>query len=149
METKRTIKDIEKRNIVDTLSVFCYYIKDKTMFYELIDQFGGLETYTGDEVIVKLVRVFGGMTIKVPSYTEILVYKWLINNSDKLAMSNMDVHEIYLACEHDIKHMVNTPDVDFIGIIQKFMAIVKPVAKELAVFNEQRNNSGRLDLNVR
>lgn len=142
------VKDIEKRNIVDTLSVFCYYIKDQSMFYELIDQFKGLDTYTGDEVILKLIRVFGGMTIKVPSYTEILVYKWLISNADKLAISEMTVHDIYLQCENDIKHITKTPEVDFIGIIQKFMAIVKPVAKELAVFNEQRSNNRGIRLNI-
>lgn len=81
----RTIKLYEP--LVNTIGVFSFFMKDNTLFFEFIQE---LKEYScekcgnsvGNDLIIKVLKLFGGMTIEIPAIDEIEIYKYFIENPE-------------------------------------------------------------------
>jgi hypothetical protein len=66
-----------------TIRAFSFLIKPKSLFYELIEELYAHEDMSTDETVCHLIKMFGGLSIKVPSVQELKLYQYLLNNSDE------------------------------------------------------------------
>lgn len=69
-------------DLIRGLTVFCALFPAYTEFYDLITDFQNKENIKGKDVITYLIRLFGGQSLRIPSFEEILIYKYILENVD-------------------------------------------------------------------
>jgi hypothetical protein len=121
------LSSVHKSNLVDTLMVFAYFIAPDSLFFEFIENLKNIkckncDADVGTDLIFRVIRQFGGTNIKIPTYTEIETYKFLITQSGFCA-NFLKSRSVNALITH-IKEMLDVPpEVDIAPIVNKFCEV--------------------------
>lgn len=69
-------------DLIRGLSVFCALFPAYTEFYDLITDFQNRKDIKGNDVITYMIRLFGGQALRIPSFEEIIIYKYMLEHVD-------------------------------------------------------------------
>ena len=90
--------------VFDTLYTFSYYMRSKSMFYELLIEMRSMKCdcgkNIGEKFLLFLLKMHGGDRIDVPAVEEIEYYKFLIHNPTIIA-------EAYNQKNESIEHYIS------------------------------------------
>lgn len=89
--------------VFGTLETFSYYMKSKSLFYELLLDLREMKCSCGKNIgekfLLFLLKMYAGSTINVPAIEEIEYYKFMINNPEKVAQA-------YCEKKYSIEHIL-------------------------------------------
>lgn len=139
LELEETKIKQTKENLLDTLEVFSYFIKDESLAYEFLREMREYKCECGkdgSDFILSLYRLFQGTTIKFPSIEELKLYKMFIEHPEyvyferKTLLKRIALHGINLDYTTNL-----------LKLIDKMKVLLKGVNKNVRRNNKTRKNN--------
>lgn len=122
MDESKHLKNIQ--TMTATIRSFSFLIKQRSLFYELMDEIKLSSELTPDELICRIIKMFGGLEISIPSVNELKLYQYLLNNAkDYYSILLHKTKDPWKAVEHKIKseYQESLVDVDLKQIVVGFV----------------------------
>lgn len=151
--------DPNKANFMDHVRTFSGLIQSKSLFFELIDELR-FETCEcgkncGMDILIKIMKMFGGLNIRVPSYQELVVYMYMLEHSEEVIrhamwtprMASTKVMELLKS-----KGITVTPEVNLRELIDNLLKVVtgeclndamRRIEKEQGIWTSRNSTSRR------
>lgn len=123
----KTVEKKQEASTVDKISMASLLFLSDSLFFDLMQEFKNQKNLDGNEIIYKIIRLFGGMNITVPSVHICTIYEYFAQKSTMIT-NGLETPE---ACVQFINQMRETlklngelTDAYLLSILTKYKKIM-------------------------
>lgn len=130
MHIEKIQKAIEKKHeasTIDKISIASLLFLSDSLFFDLMQEFKYQKNLDGNEIIYKIIRLFGGMNITVPSVHVCTIYEYFAQKSN-LIINGLNTPESNIEFINQMKEALKLnselSDAYLLSILNKYKKIM-------------------------
>jgi len=108
MNIQEIQKQIEKKreaSTIDKISIASLLFLSDSLFFELIEELKDKKNLDGNKIIYKIIRLFGGMTLTVPSAQICSIYEYFTHKAEVIKNLSPDCIDIFIKDAREAAHL--------------------------------------------